>query len=102
MSAVLLELAADKGWIKLPDDSQVTQAITLVGAPLVIAVVLVIFLFPVKLLSIIEEEGLPYFLANVAILLGILIFCSVVGYSYFRYRKSSTKTVVQRIDLDAD
>ena len=97
--AIFLAIAAEKRWIKLPEDQNVTQLIAVVGVPVLIAILFVVVLFPLKIYSLIAEEGFGYLLWNIGLVVAIAMFGLGIGFFYFRFVRKRNASTVQVLNL---
>lgn len=97
---IFLLFAIEAGWLKRPDNPYATQAIAVIGVPVLFALLFVFIGIILKVYSIIVEDGIEYFLRNVAAVAVIGLVALIVGYMYFRYRGRKNNSVLQRLDLD--
>jgi len=96
---IFLGIAAEKRWVKLPDNPEVTNLIALAGIPVLFAIVFVVVLFPIKIYSLIAENGIWYLLSTLGLIVGVILAVFALGYGYFRFRRKRGNSTVQELKL---
>ncbi len=96
---IFLGVASEKGWLKLPDDPEVTNLIAMAGVPVLFASLFVIILFPLKIFTLIAEYGIWYFLAALALIGGLILVMFTLGYGYFWLRRKRGNSTIQELKL---
>lgn len=94
-----LAFAGEKGWIKLPDNPEVLKLIAVIAVPVLFVILFFVILFPMKIYSLIAEDGVWYLVWNLAIVAGGIFMAFALGFAYFRFRRRRGSPAIQEINL---